>query len=74
MNPRMPDPIAPFQSIRKTARLTGLSAYYLRAGCKDGSVPHIMVGAEYRVNVPLLMDRLNAESAASCEGRNTDED
>lgn len=69
MNPRMPDPIAPFQSIRKTACLTGLSQYYLRAGCKDGTIPHIMVGAEYRINLPLLLNKLNAES----EGRNTHE-
>ena len=62
MNPRMVDASVPFQTIRNTARLTGLSAYYLRAGCKDGSVPHIMVGSEYRINVPQLLDKLNAES------------
>ena len=66
-NPRMPDPAVPFQTIRNTARLTGLSAYHLRRGCKDGSVPHVMVGAEYRINVPLLMDRLNAESEGGNE-------
>ena len=61
------NPAVPFQTIRNTARLTGLSAYHLRRGCKDGTIPHIRVGVEYRINLPRLMDRLNAESEGGNE-------
>ena len=51
-----------FQTIAATARMTGLSQYYLRNGCRDGVVPHIRCGTTYMVNVPLLLDQLNAQS------------
>ena len=35
---------APFQKIPEACRSTGLSQYFLRKGCKDGSVPHIRSG------------------------------
>ena len=34
----------PFMKINAAAKLTGLSSYFLRKGCKDGSVPHVMSG------------------------------
>lgn len=48
----------PFQSISETVRSTGLSSFYLRRGCKDGTVPHIMSGAKYIINVPALLKQL----------------
>lgn len=51
---------APFQKITEAARITGLSTYFLRNGCKDGSVPHILSGTTYYVNVPRLLEQLNA--------------
>ena len=60
---------APFQSLRGAAYLTGLSVGFLRAGCKAGTVPHLRVGAEYRVNVPLLMQQLEAEAVKRGEAR-----
>lgn len=43
-----------FLSIRDAATVTGLSQYYLRAGCRDGSVPCIRSGKKYLVDVQSL--------------------
>lgn len=48
----------PFQSISDACKSTGLSQFYLRRGCKDGTVPHVKSGAKYLVNVPLLLKQL----------------
>ena len=48
----------PFLKIKDAVRVTGLSAYYLRSGCKDGSVPCVMSGGVYYVNVPALLAKL----------------
>jgi hypothetical protein len=50
--------LTPFQTINEAVKTTGLSAYYLRNGCKDGTVPHVMSGNKYLVNVPLLLKKL----------------
>lgn len=63
MGKRRVDLEAPFQGLRTAAKITGLSEYFLRRGCKNGTIPHIMVGAEYRVNVPQLLHCLETESA-----------
>ena len=47
--------IAPFQKIPEASRVTGLSQFFLRRGCKDGTVPHVMSGTTYMVNVPALL-------------------
>lgn len=52
---------APFQRIPAACRITGLSQSFLRAGCKDGSVPHVMSGNVYLVNIPALLRKLGAE-------------
>ena len=48
----------PFQTIEGACAVTGLSQYYLRKGCKDGSVPCIKSGNKYLVNVPALLRKL----------------
>lgn len=48
----------PFMKIPDAVKATGLSAYFLRAGCKDGSVPCVKSGTTYYVNVPALFQRL----------------
>lgn len=60
--PKTLNPDAPFQSPRNTANLTGLSLKFILNGCKTGTIPHIRVGTDYRVNVPLLLEKLNRES------------
>ena len=49
---------APFQKSPDACRTTGLSQYYLRKGCKDGSIPHIKSGPTYYINVPELLLQL----------------
>ena len=48
----------PFVGLEEAANLTGLSQYYLRHGCKAGTVPHIRCGTSYKINLPKLLDRL----------------
>lgn len=50
----------PFQRISEASKTTGLSQYYLRAGCKAGTVPHVKSGKTYMVNVPALLRKLDA--------------
>lgn len=50
----------PFMKIKDAARVSGLSMYYLRNGCKDGSVPHVKSGTVYLVNMPRLLEKLDA--------------
>lgn len=52
----------PFLPIKAAATVTGLSQFYIRNGCRDGSIPHIKSGNQYYVNLPLLMERLNKAS------------
>lgn len=59
---------APYQGINGAARITGISAGAIRAGCRSGTIPHIMVGAEYRVCMRLFLQQLEAEAAASLKG------
>lgn len=54
------NPAAPFQKIAAAARITGLSSYMLRLGCKDGSIPHVKSGTTFYVNVPRLLEQLDA--------------
>lgn len=58
MHTNNPERNAPFQKIPDACRITGLSMYYLRNGCKDGSIPHIKSGGIYYINVPALLRKL----------------
>lgn len=51
----------PFMKIPDACRVTGLSQYFLRKGCKEGTIPHIMSGRVYFINVPKLLEQLNSE-------------
>lgn len=54
--------VVPFQKIADASKTTGLSQYYLRRGCRDGSIPHTKSGQTFFVNVPALLRQLGAES------------
>lgn len=54
-----------YQKIKDACAATGLSQYYLRKGCKDGSIPHIKSGETYYINVPALLAQLDAQSNAN---------
>lgn len=55
--------MVPFQKITEACKNTGLSQYYLRQGCKNGTIPHIKSGGVYYINVPALMDELEKRRA-----------
>ena len=50
----------PFQKIQQASKTTGLSMYYLRNGCKDGTIPHVKSGGTYYINIPGLLRNLEA--------------
>lgn len=58
----MAETTTPFLKIQDAVRVTGLSAYFLRQGCRDGSVPCVRSGRTYFVNVSALLRKLNAEA------------
>jgi len=58
MRTKKSDPSAPFQKISDACRITGLSQYFLRQGCRDGTVPHIKSGGVYYVNVAALLRQM----------------
>lgn len=41
----------PFQKIEDAVRTTGLSSFFLRKGCRDGSIPYVRSGRTIYVNV-----------------------
>lgn len=58
------NPDAQLQPITVASYVTGLSQKYIRAGCRAGTIPHIRIGNDYRINVPLLMAQIDKESTA----------
>lgn len=67
MNNQMP----PFQRIADAVKTTGLSGYFLRKGCKDGSIPHIKSGTKYLINIPALLRKLGAEQGDGSQSERT---
>ena len=51
-----------FQKIHDASKSTGLCQYYLRDGCKNGSIPCIKSGKVYFIDVPALLDKLRAQA------------
>ncbi len=51
-----------FQTIRQTAKLGILSEYNLRLRLAQGRLPGVYSGNRFMVNVPMLMQKLDAES------------
>lgn len=49
----------PFQKIDEAVKTTGLSAYYLRQGCRSGTIPCVRSGRTFYVNVPALLHQFN---------------
>ena len=55
------NPNAKFQTIQNACRTTGLSQYFLREGCKAGTVPHIKSGRVYMIDIEALYQQLETE-------------
>ncbi len=58
----------PFQKITEAVQTTGLSAFFLRNGCKDGSIPHVKSGTTYFINVPALLKQLGVPEEDKGDG------
>ena len=54
----------PFQKIDDAVRTPGLSAYYLRRGCREGSIPCVRSGRTIYVNVAKLLQQYGAANRA----------
>lgn len=50
-----------YQRVPDACRITGLSQKFLREGCKNGVIPHVMAGNMYMINIPALLQKLNQE-------------
>ena len=55
------DSNTPFLRIRETAIKTGLSEYFLRKGCRDGSISCVKSGSVYFINIPKLLRSLDVD-------------
>lgn len=62
MRPKEFNPDAPYQTPKAAAYLTGLSLWYIREGCKAGTIPHIRVGRDYRVDMLQFLAQLQEAS------------
>ena len=56
------DPAARFQSVNAEARLTGFSRGFIITGCREGRIPHIKIGTDFRVDHPAWMSQLSSET------------
>lgn len=61
--------VVPFQKIAEASKTTGLSQFFLRRGCKDGTVPHIMSGTRYLINIPALLRQLGADDGEAVNAK-----
>ena len=59
----------PFLTIKEAAELTGLSQFYLRKRCREGSLPVLRVGKErtgtYFLHKEKLLRQLEEESGSA---------
>lgn len=60
----MTEKVTPYQKIPEASKTTGLSQYFLRKGCREGTVPHIKSGVVYMIDIPALLRRLERQSDA----------
>lgn len=51
-----------FMTIRETAATGILSEHHLRLMAKRGELPGIYAGTRFKVNYPLLVEKLNRDS------------
>ena len=58
----MTEKVTPYQKIPEASKTTGLSQYFLRKGCREGTVPHIKSGTVYMIDVPALLQKLGQQS------------
>ena len=54
-----------FLTIKETATRSGLSQFYIRNRCKDGTIPHRMMGIKYMVDYEAFIEREHRLAAQS---------
>ena len=54
----------PYQKIALASRTTGLSQYFLRKGCKEGTIHHIRSGTTNSIHIPALLEQITHGGAA----------
>ena len=54
-----------FLTIEETSEQLGLAVYYLRQGIKAGWIPYIRCGNKAMINLPKLIEILDAESTGN---------
>lgn len=57
-----------FQPVGNAAKLMGVSRPWLYNQCKEGKVPHIRVGRDYRVDMVLWTEMLAQQAKDSLSG------
>ena len=60
--PKKIDKNAVLQPIRGASYISGLSQRAIRDGCRNNTIPHVMVGRDYRVHMPSFLAQLAEES------------
>ena len=55
------DPGATFQTVTAVAKIMGFSRQYLMKNIKTGEIPHIRVGNQYYIHMPLYEEQLRKE-------------
>ena len=54
--------MTPYQKIPEACKSTGLSQYFLRNGCKNGTIPHVKSGPTYDIDVAALLEKWRGET------------
>ena len=58
-----------FTSIKEAATITGLTDYYIRNGCKNGTIPHIKSGRKTCIDMDAFLQQLNNEMYSGRENK-----
>ncbi len=58
--PKEFNPEAVLLSPRAAAVVTGLSIKVIRRGCREGSIPCMKVGADFRIHMPEFLKQLES--------------
>lgn len=61
---RYPEMLSP----REVAERTGLSYYYLRKACLEGTIPHIRAGRAFKINFTRFQEMLNSIQQGEADG------
>lgn len=61
---RYPEMLSP----REVAERTGLSYYYLRKACLEGTIPHIRAGRSFKINFTAFSEMLNSIQQGDTDG------